>query len=223
MELGIGLSRDGSTVASYSSYVRSSHAEVIADAVSFVLQSQKLLAGDIARIGIAVGPGSFTGLRVGIAFAKGFCIGRTIRILPISSLESLARAWNVPQFPRLVVAFDLRKTDVVWNRFQFRGDRLVTEGPDRHEPAEDFLRYILPDDTIVTDDLGGSRSPALAVPVSMPDRWHRADSAPLQRGLACALSAAKESEDSPRWTDARSLEPRYFAPTYAEQAAGGVK
>ena len=45
---------------------------------------------DVSAVAVAVGPGSFTGLRVGIALAKGFCQGLRIPVVGVSSLEALA-------------------------------------------------------------------------------------------------------------------------------------
>jgi tRNA threonylcarbamoyladenosine biosynthesis protein TsaB len=47
---------------------------------------------DIARLGVSVGPGSFTGLRVGIACAQGLALGLGVPLLGVTSLRAMARA-----------------------------------------------------------------------------------------------------------------------------------
>lgn len=57
------------------------------DAVEKFLTDNNTTWGDITAIGIVVGPGSFTGIRLGIAYAKGLAIGLNIPIVPINAFE----------------------------------------------------------------------------------------------------------------------------------------
>ena len=64
--------------------------------------------GDLSRIGVTVGPGSFTGLRVGLAFAKGLATALSIPCVGVNTLESLA--FGVPGFAAAVI--DARMSQV---------------------------------------------------------------------------------------------------------------
>jgi len=66
------------------------HQERIAPLVREALLKSQLQAFDISRVGATLGPGSFTGLRVGLAFARTFAMSRKIECVGVSTLEVLA-------------------------------------------------------------------------------------------------------------------------------------
>ncbi|WMS43385.1 tRNA (adenosine(37)-N6)-threonylcarbamoyltransferase complex dimerization subunit type 1 TsaB [Acuticoccus sp. MNP-M23] len=71
-------------------------AEAIAAHSAAALAQAGLKAGDLARIAVTVGPGSFTGVRVGIAYAKGLAFACSIPAVGVSTLEVLARQAGFP-------------------------------------------------------------------------------------------------------------------------------
>lgn len=66
------------------------HDEKLAVMVDDLLKSNEVLYDSIATIAVSIGPGSFTGLRVGLSFAKGIALGVGCQIIPINTLEALA-------------------------------------------------------------------------------------------------------------------------------------
>ena len=66
------------------------HAELLPDLTRASLKNINKTLDDINAIAISIGPGSFTGLRVGLGFAKGIAYAKTLPIIPVSSLLSLA-------------------------------------------------------------------------------------------------------------------------------------
>jgi len=69
----------------------SSHLVGLGTALSTLLSAARLGIGDIDRVAIVIGPGSFTGLRVGMAFVKGLYAARPFDVVAMTSLELLAR------------------------------------------------------------------------------------------------------------------------------------
>ena len=67
------------------------HAEVLAPLVLEMMSEAGWAFDRLDRVAIVTGPGGFTGLRVGLAFARGLVIGHTMEIVGISSLEALAQ------------------------------------------------------------------------------------------------------------------------------------
>ncbi len=65
-------------------------AEAVVDRVAAVLAEAGAGFDDIARVAVTVGPGSFTGVRVGVAFAKGVGFARGIPVVGVTTLEALA-------------------------------------------------------------------------------------------------------------------------------------
>jgi tRNA threonylcarbamoyladenosine biosynthesis protein TsaB len=66
------------------------HQERLAPAVRDLMAAAKVSFGDLDRIGVTVGPGSFTGLRVGLAFAKGLALALGRPCVGVGTLEALA-------------------------------------------------------------------------------------------------------------------------------------
>ncbi len=81
-----------------------------------------------------MGPGPFTGLRVGIAFARAFAAARNIPVIGICSLDAI-----VVDQDEYTVAIDARRKEIYWARYK---DGIRVEGPAVNFPA-DVDGYIL--------------------------------------------------------------------------------
>lgn len=95
--------------ASRSEKIGRGHAERLAPMVMEVLQEAKLKPEDIARIAVCAGPGSFTGLRVALSYAKGFALPRRLPVLGFSSLEVFAREQDPEGQAPLTAYTDVRR------------------------------------------------------------------------------------------------------------------
>lgn len=82
------------------------HAELLMGIIDGALQQASLALKDIERIAVTIGPGSFTGIRVGVAAARGFALSLGIEAVGITTLETLA-AQHHSQNPGLSVAVGL--------------------------------------------------------------------------------------------------------------------
>jgi tRNA threonylcarbamoyladenosine biosynthesis protein TsaB len=91
--------------------VKTAHSERLMSEVDHALRQAGLGISDIDVFGVAVGPGSFTGLRIGVSTVKGFSYATGKRIVSVPSLEAFA--WNFPysKYP-VCVMFDARKKEV---------------------------------------------------------------------------------------------------------------
>ena len=70
--------------------VKRKHAELLPDLTKTSLNNIKKTLDDIDAIAISIGPGSFTGLRIGLGFSKGIAYAKNLPIIPIPSMLSLA-------------------------------------------------------------------------------------------------------------------------------------
>ncbi len=84
------VSRDGDILAHASEPMQRGHQERLAPMVEAVMRSGGVGFDALDRIGVTVGPGSFTGLRVGLAFAKAMSLALDIPCIGVNSLEALA-------------------------------------------------------------------------------------------------------------------------------------
>ena len=86
----VALSRDGEPIAWASEPMIRGHQERLAPMTRDLVASHGLTFAQIDRIGVTVGPGSFTGLRVGLAFAKGLALALGRPCVGVGVLEALA-------------------------------------------------------------------------------------------------------------------------------------
>jgi tRNA threonylcarbamoyladenosine biosynthesis protein TsaB len=134
---------------------RRRHAETLAPAVSQVLERAGIALGQVEVIAVDLGPGLFTGLRVGVATAKGLAQGLGIGVFGVTSLEILAWAAFEAGWPGTVVpVVDGRRSEVFaahYGRGAGPGELVELTAPSRHLPER-----------IVPDVAGGSDGPVLA-------------------------------------------------------------
>lgn len=102
---GLALYRPGEVIAESTWQARTHHTSQLAPALSELLRRSGTSLDELQGIAIALGPGSFTALRVGLALAKGICLARQLPIFGIPTLDILAAAQ--PHLPDLdtLIAF----------------------------------------------------------------------------------------------------------------------
>ena len=91
------------------------------------LVQEGLAVSDVDEVVVGMGPGPFTGLRVGIAFAQSFALARQIPVRGVCSLDAIAAQVNEPDF---IVTVDARRKEVYWARY--------TNGVRVSDPAVNF-------------------------------------------------------------------------------------
>ncbi len=98
-QLGLAL-YDGSTVAAELIWTsRARHTVELAPALSGLLGRVGLSMSGLSALAVALGPGSFTSLRVGLAFVKGLAIARKLPIIGIPTLDAVAASVPVQEMP----------------------------------------------------------------------------------------------------------------------------
>ena len=85
----VGLARDGELVALRESDEGRDHARQVGVFVDELLREQQLQPEDLDAVAVGKGPGSYTGLRIGVSFAKGLCYGIGRPLIAIGSLDAL--------------------------------------------------------------------------------------------------------------------------------------
>jgi tRNA threonylcarbamoyladenosine biosynthesis protein TsaB len=113
------MAEDGKVLAEFSTSKEKGHFGGLMPALDFLLTTSKSDINNLKALVIAVGPGSFTGLRVGLSTAKGLCHALDVPIIGISSLKALASQLPYATFP-ITPILDSRKGEFftaqfVWN------------------------------------------------------------------------------------------------------------
>ncbi|GJL77979.1 MAG: tRNA (adenosine(37)-N6)-threonylcarbamoyltransferase complex dimerization subunit type 1 TsaB [Nitrospinaceae bacterium] len=92
-------------------------------AVDRVLSQARFSLEDIGGFGITTGPGSFTGLRVGVSLIKGFVLAREIPFKGIDTLEAVSACAEITDYP-ICALLDARKKEVYCGFFKYEKTRL---------------------------------------------------------------------------------------------------
>jgi tRNA threonylcarbamoyl adenosine modification protein YeaZ len=125
------------------------HGELLAPAIEEVLEHSGRVATDVTEVCCGVGPGPFTGLRVGIVTARVFGLARGIPVRGVCSLDALAHAASRGETPPptpFVVATDARRKEVYWAEYDVtpvgvrrRGDSAVSRPADLPDRVRERL------------------------------------------------------------------------------------
>lgn len=108
------------------------HGELLGPGISHVLADAGIAASDLTRLAVGVGPGPFTGLRVGLVTVRAMADALGIPVVGVCTLDVLA-ADVVAEGP-FVVATDARRREVYWARYDEAGRRV--DGPHVDRPAD---------------------------------------------------------------------------------------
>ncbi len=117
------------------------HSEHLMGMIQAVLKSANLTVQAIDGMAVSIGPGSFTGLRIGISTVKGLALAGDKPCVGVSSLEALAGAC-LPWPQSIWALMDARKGEVYAGRYREHGGRLEQLTPEQVLPLEDVLRTI---------------------------------------------------------------------------------
>jgi tRNA threonylcarbamoyl adenosine modification protein YeaZ len=110
------------------------HGELLSPQIAAVLDTAGVGARDLTAIAVGVGPGPFTGLRVGIVTALTMGAALGIAVHGVCSLDALAHVVAATAGTPFAVTTDARRREVYWARYTADGTR--TEGPGVARPAD---------------------------------------------------------------------------------------
>lgn len=128
----VALAEDGAIIATRS--CEREHSARTAPFIKEMLDERGLRAADCSAVGISMGPGSFTGLRVGVSTAKGLCFGAGLPLIAVGSLDTLVwQARDRDLLPQgctaIVPMIDARRMEVYTAVFSPEGERLTEVQP----------------------------------------------------------------------------------------------
>ena len=111
-------------IAQYSLNIEVTHSERLMATVDRVLQDTGFTMADMDGYAVAIGPGSFTGLRIGLSTVKGLALVTGKPVAAVPTLKALA--WNLPYaaYP-ICPMLDARKHEVYAATYRFEGSALV--------------------------------------------------------------------------------------------------
>jgi tRNA threonylcarbamoyladenosine biosynthesis protein TsaB len=204
----VAVLADGAEPLIVSEIIGRGHAERLFGMVERAMRDAGLGFTDLDRIAVTVGPGSFTGLRVGIAAARGFALVTQCTLVGVGTLE--AHAWSAREIagpvPVLAV-LDAHRDEIYGQRFLADGR---SDGAPAVAAADHFAAHLE-----AGDSLAGGGADLVAAKAALPVTILHRLSAPDIRAVAAVGGDATPDGAPPR--------PLYLRPPDAKpQAAKSV-
>lgn len=130
-----------SILAESTSTIDLTHSRLLLNLIDTVLEKAGLKPAHLDGFAVTVGPGSFTGLRIGIASIKGLAYSLAKPLVGVSSLETLA--FQCRQTPLLICPLlDARKQEVYYCHYRFDGGKLARKIQESVGSPADVVREI---------------------------------------------------------------------------------
>jgi tRNA threonylcarbamoyladenosine biosynthesis protein TsaB len=121
---GVALVGSKGVIAEYMLNVEATYAERLMPAVDQVLRDARITIPEVEGLAVSIGPGSFTGLRIGLSTVKGLALATGKPVVGVPTLRALA--WSIPycHYPVCPI-LDARKKEVYSALFEYRGVDLI--------------------------------------------------------------------------------------------------
>jgi tRNA threonylcarbamoyladenosine biosynthesis protein TsaB len=210
----VGVARDGTVLAEGEQRESRSHVAALPRLVERVLADAGLAITDVEAVAVSIGPGSFTGLRIALGFAKGLVLAGGLALVGVPTLEALAWAAEAAPGDTICAAIDARKREVYAALFD-----ATDAGPRRTTPdlamAPDALAARLPPSTVVVGDASEVYGVLSGAATVRPFATHHPRGGIVARlGWERLAAGARD--------DAGTLEPVYVRAPDAELPRGAV-
>ena len=130
----VAISKDGAIEYQLEDHEGMRHAEVLAPFVEKCMEELKRKEDKLDAVAVSIGPGSYTGLRIGLSLAKGVAFSQDIPLIGVSTLQILAvkamfRSFDFTGEEFLVPMIDARRMEVFTGVYDFALNEVETPGP----------------------------------------------------------------------------------------------
>ena len=206
----VAILRDGEVLADEMREMERGHAEQLAPMAASALAKAGVAIREFDRIGVVVGPGGFTGVRVALSFARGLGIGRGLKIVGVTSLAALAAGVGGSGLTAAVI--NARRDQVYAALYGSNGEIILP--PFVAEPKEALQLLV---------DAGGDAPVTLVgsgvgLLEGLPDNWQLGDaSAEIDAKIVAQIAARAPVPEAPpaplylRGPDAKPGKPGIFS------------
>lgn len=133
---GVCIAENGNIVSSHMVNQGLTHSQTLLALVQRALEEGGFTPAMIDCYGVTAGPGSFTGLRIGLALVKGLALPGGTPVAPVSTLRAIALGCGLPG--TVVPALDARRGEVYWAAFECADGGCTQTLPDCAGPATEI-------------------------------------------------------------------------------------
>ena len=211
--LSVAISDNKNPIVSINRFVKNAHSENIMQLVKEVVSLANISISEIERAAIVVGPGSFTGLRIGIAFLKGLFADGKEKVFPVSTLENMAYSFPTNN-KNIISIIDARQDNYFYGKFNRNNNNFIRLEDDIKLSREELISKLNENDIILYDKSGNMRSTLLEdIELLNPINIENFN---LNTALSASLLAAQNLE-SDIWDSAINIFPNYMQESYAQR------
>lgn len=205
----VGLRRGDGALRTLLLGTGSARGRGVMPAISMLLRSNHLEAADLAAVAVDLGPGSFTGVRVGVTTAKSLALALGVPVVGVTSLAALARA--APPEREVLAIRDAGRGGLYHARFgPLQGDaRPVLQAPGRAPAAE------------VLSDAGDSLVVGEEAPALLAEAGSALEVLAVRADAAAVLAEARVALDRGRVGSPHALVPVYLQASAPERRRAG--
>ena len=146
----VAVCNENTVIAQTTVMTRLTHSQIILPLCKDVLEKAEMTLDDIDRIAVAVGPGSYTGLRIGISAVKGMCFGAEKECVGISTLEGLA--FNMSGTGKKICSVMSARQNLVYTAFFEDNNGVITRISEDRIITEEKLYEEISEGTVIVGD-----------------------------------------------------------------------
>ncbi len=213
----VALLCGGEVAACLETRAEGAHARWVIPTLDAVLKSSGLTMQELDGLALSIGPGSFTGLRVGLATMLGLRAVTQVPLVAVPTLEAMA--WNVPEVgPDLCPIVKARAGEAYWAVYRWTPDhRLVQIQEARVGPVELIPPSLAGPTVVLGDGWLAYQTQLRACCAAGPARMHPA---PAARVLPSAVSVARAALGR---LERGEVLPRGVSPQYVQRSEAELK
>lgn len=128
-------------LAEFNSAIKVNHSLTLMPTIEYVLNYAGLTVKDLDGIAVSEGPGSYTGLRIGVTVAKTLAYTNELPLYSVSSLKAIAATVRMHEF-LLVPVIDARRGAVYAGIYRFKGTKIETVQEDMYLTIDELNAYL---------------------------------------------------------------------------------
>jgi tRNA threonylcarbamoyladenosine biosynthesis protein TsaB len=208
----VSLARGEEILYSSTSFIEQSHSAMLAPLIEKSLQATNLLPVDLQAIAVGSGPGSYTGLRIGVSLAKGLCFALKIPLISVGTMQNLAfQAIKKSDKKKILCLLDARRNEVYAQAFDLELQSILPLNAS-------VLETLQPEDFFLNQEMvlvGDGAKKTMAF-FQFPTNWSvLEDIFPYARTVSALAFQKFETGEFESLAD---FEPEYLKPVYLTQA-----
>ena len=216
----VSILEDDNVILEKHSNDEKTHSQNLMPLVDKLFKETNLTLNEINLLSCCLGPGSFTGIRIGLATIKAFADAKNIPVVGVTSLESLA--YNIKQTGLIVSLIDAKNDNVYYSHFSFDGKNYKQIGDYQADNIENILNSLsIYDDALIFVGDGAFLHHAL-IKKLIKNAIFATENENYQTSISIGKSAYNKYTNG-IFGDSNSVLPVYLKKSQAERQIDGEK